>query len=105
MLKRPLEDYLDYERNYPGFIEMVIRYENAVLPLCAQCGSADTAKVGGGIVSRAIHLASATTKFKLRPNAPGSFFCNTCEAYFSEEDCARPIWWDEVTGSNENGES
>jgi hypothetical protein len=101
MLKRPLEDYLGYEQDYPGFIEMVIRYENAVLPVCAECGSADTAKVGGGTVSRAIHLASATTKFKLRPNAPGRYFCNTCEAYFSPEDCARPIWWDELTGADE----
>ena len=104
MLKRPLEDYLEYERNYPGFIEMVVRYETAVLPPCAQCGSADTAKVGGGIVSCSIHLASATTKFKLRPNAPGRYFCNTCEAYFSDEDCERPSWWDEVTGAGENGE-
>jgi len=44
MLKRPLEDYLGYEQDYPDFIEMVIRYENAVLPLCAHCGSAERDK-------------------------------------------------------------
>lgn len=101
MLKRPLESYLDYERDYPGFIAMVVRYETAVLPVCPLCGSAETAVVSGGIVSRSIHLASATTTFKIRPYSPGRYFCNTCEAYFSPEDTARPIWWDELTGSNE----
>jgi len=101
LLKRPLEDYLGYERDYPGFIEMVIRYENAVLPVCSHCGSADTAKVSAGIVSRSIHLASATTKFKLHPKPPGRFFCNTCEGYFSPEDCARPNWWDDLTESDQ----
>jgi hypothetical protein len=37
--------------------------------------------VSAGIVSGAIHLASATTKFKLHPKPPGRFFCNTCEGY------------------------
>ena len=58
MLKRPLKDCMGYERDYPGFIEMVIRYENAILPVCAHCGSADTAKVSAGIVSQSIHLAN-----------------------------------------------
>lgn len=64
---------------------MVRRYENAKLHPRDQCESADTAQVGAGIVSRSIHLAAATTKFKLNPNLPGRFYCNTCEENFSPE--------------------
>jgi hypothetical protein len=101
MLKRSLNDYLGYERNYPGFIEMVVRYEIAVLPLCPECGSDDTATVSRGIVSRSIHLMSATTKFRLHPNPPGKFYCYACDDYFTSEDCANPKWWDALSDSKE----
>lgn len=93
--------YLGYERDYPGFIEMVIRHENAVLPLCPKCGSDNTATVSRGIVSRSIHLASATTKFRLHPNPPGKYYCYVCDEYYSPEDCSRPLWWDQLTGGEQ----
>lgn len=96
MLKKPLEYFAGYEQDYPGFIDMVRSYENAILPPCDQCGSADTAKVSAGIVSRSIHLAAATTKFKLNPTFPGRFYCNTCEAYFTPEDYDEPIWLEQL---------
>jgi hypothetical protein len=101
LLKKPLENFLGYERNYPGFIAMVVQYENAILPVCAHCGSSDTAEVSSGIVSQSIHLASATTKFKLHTNPPGRYFCNVCEEYFSPADGASPKWWEEIIGDDE----
>lgn len=101
MLKRSLEWYADYEIHYPGFIECVIHFENAILPLCPFCGSYHTAQVSAGIVSRSIHLMSATTKFRINPQFPGQLYCNDCEAYFTPEDYEGPIWWHELIAVDE----
>jgi len=98
MLKRPLEYWEDYQERHPGFITMVVHYENAILPICPYCGSWHTAKVGAGIVGVAIHLLAATTKFKLNPNNPGRYYCNICEGYFTPEGWDKPIWWHELIG-------
>lgn len=86
MLKKPLNYYDEYEKDYPGFQEMVIRYELEKFPACPHCGSSHTAKVSPGIVSRSIHLMSATTKFRIHPKPPGKFYCNDCEQYFTPQE-------------------
>ena len=96
MLKRSLECYTGYELDYPGFIEMVVHYENAILPTCPFCGSYHTAQVAAGIVKPSMHLAGATTKFRLNPQHPGRLYCNNCEKYFTPEDYKGPIWWHEL---------
>jgi len=96
MLKRSLECYAEYEKDYPGFIEIVVNFENAILPTCPMCGSWHTAQVSPGIVSQSIHLLSATTKFKLNPNKPGSFYCNECDKYFTPMEWDENIWWHEL---------
>lgn len=98
MLKKPLEFWEEYDKNYEGFISMVVSYENAILPTCPFCGSWHTARVGAGIVSRAIHLFGATTRFKLNPKYPGKLYCNACEGYFTPEDYDGPIYWHELIG-------
>jgi hypothetical protein len=72
------------EVNYPGIREQILSREEAVLPKCPQCGSTDTAKVEVGIIGRTIHIAAATSKFKLLPNGPvpGKYFCGKCAQYF-----------------------
>jgi len=72
------------EQQHPGIREEVRLREEAVLPACSRCGSANTAKVECGIIGRTICLSSATTKFKLIPNPPmpGRYFCNECEEFF-----------------------
>ena len=81
--------------------KQIWRYEQVTLLACARCGSSDTAEVSRGIVSRSIHLASATTKFKLHINPPGRYFCNVCEEYFSPADGASPKWWEEIISDDE----
>jgi len=72
------------ESDYPGIKKMILRFENAVLPDCAHCSSADTAQVQCGIVGRVLTIAAATTKIKLIPNRPpaGKCFCNSCNEFF-----------------------
>ncbi len=84
MLRFTEEHLEEIERQYPGLRETVHHCEEAALPSCAHCGSADTAAVGIGIVGYSIHLAAATTKYKLLANgpAPGAYFCNACERFF-----------------------
>lgn len=96
MLKRPLACYEDCEEKWPGYIDMIVHYENAILPLCPYCGSYHTAQVAAGIVKRSMHLAGATTKFRLNPQRLGRLYCNECEAYFTPEDYEGPIWWHEL---------
>lgn len=105
MLRVSLDAFKEYDAHYQGFIRQVIKWENAILPSCTKCGSYDTADVNVGIVSRTIHLAGATTKFKLIPNGPrpGRFYCNTCEAFFSAAGWDGPIWWDELIESEQDG--
>jgi len=75
------------ESQHTGMIEQIMRFENAELPNCAHCGSADTADVQVGIIGRTIYIASATTKFQLIPNGhlPGRYFCNHCRKFFDAE--------------------
>jgi hypothetical protein len=72
------------EANYPGIKKSIASFEKARIPACSLCGSKDTAKVQCGIIGRTIHIALATTKFKLVPKLPknGKYFCNSCEKFF-----------------------
>lgn len=72
------------ESDYPGIKEQILRFENAILPVCSHCGSENTANVQVGIIGRTIALASATTKVKLALNRPqpGKYFCNHCQNFF-----------------------
>ena len=73
------------ERRYPGISETIEHYERAPIPPCPSCKSDDTAKVSMGVVGRSVNVAGATTKMKLLSNgpAPGTYFCNRCEQFFS----------------------
>ncbi len=87
MLKIANESIERAEEIHPGFREMVDRYEALELPPCPGCDSADTARVSSGIVSRSIHLAAASSRFKLVPGIPeGRYWCNACECYFDAEE-------------------
>lgn len=57
----------DYEQSYPGITEQINARENAGLPACAHCGSADTAVVIGALIGRSL----------------GSYYCNACKTYFN----------------------
>jgi hypothetical protein len=73
----------DVETKYPGFREQLADAESSDIPLCPVCGSANTARVAGGLIGRTIRLAAATTKFKLVPNdRPADFYCNACDQFF-----------------------
>jgi hypothetical protein len=83
MLKVDQKTLEEMEKLYPGILQSILRFENAELPNCPYCGSADTADVQVGVIGRTTHIASATTKFKLLwENAPGSYFCNACTKFF-----------------------
>ncbi|MHC1740647.1 MAG: hypothetical protein AB9897_05995 [Anaerolineaceae bacterium] len=85
MLKITQEELEGFEKSYPGIRRDVMQFEEAMLPNCRHCGSADTADVQIGITGRTIYMCSATTKFKLIPNGPrpGRYFCNGCRQFFS----------------------
>lgn len=74
------------EEDYPGIGESIRRFEADALPVCARCGSENTAAVHCGIIGRTISLAAATTKFKLIANGPkpGKYFCHACQGFFDE---------------------
>jgi hypothetical protein len=84
MLKFDREDLEHIETLYTGIGETILHFEQATLPACRNCGSEDTADVQFGLIGRTIHIAAATTKFKLLPNgpAPGEYFCNACNKFF-----------------------
>lgn len=84
MLKVDQKTLDHMEKQYPGIRETIRLREEAVLPVCSRCGSANTADVGCGVIGRTIYLAGATTKFKLIPNLPkpGEYFCNECDDFF-----------------------
>jgi len=73
------------ERLFPGILDNISQFEDAKLPACPRCGSGDTADVQCGVIGRTIHIAAATTKFKLIPNPPkpGEYFCNGCKRFFT----------------------
>lgn len=82
---RVTEEQLEYlDRRRPGVRQLVMQFENADLPPCPRCGSADTARVQVGVVGVTISIACATTKIKLLANggdARGSYWCNACERF------------------------
>ena len=86
MLKIDEKTIAHVERQYPGFEEILLGFESAILPACSHCGSANTANVQVGCVGITQNLAAATTKFKLILNGPkpGKFFCNTCDEFFDQ---------------------
>ena len=84
MLKINETDLRKLEQRFPGIIDQIMYFEEADLPICTHCQSMDTADVQIGIIGRTLHIAYATTKFKLIPNGPmpGRYFCNTCSNFF-----------------------
>ena len=85
MLKVDREELDNIEKSYPGIMESILRFENAKLPACPHCGSEDTADVQVGVIGRTMHIAVATTKFRLLMNGPkpGEYACNACNTYFN----------------------
>lgn len=84
MLTITQEEIESLEVRYQGIKEQILRFENAILPVCSHCGSVYTSDVQVGIIGRTINIAAATTKFKLIPNGPrpGRYFCNHCHKFF-----------------------
>ncbi len=72
------------ESQRAGIKAQILSYDSKELPACPQCGANDTAEVIFGIIGRTIHIAAATTKVQLEPNATslGAYFCNACGKYF-----------------------
>lgn len=70
-----------YQEQYRRFTQMEV-------PACTKCGSRNTASVQVGVIGITIRLAATCRKFKLIPNGPkpGSWFCNSCERFFSIPD-------------------
>lgn len=95
MIKKTYRELRKSERDYPGIIKDIRPYENAVLPVCPNCGSNHTATVIAGIIGRTICMVGSTTRIKLHPNRPfeGSYYCNDCTAYYEADGrfCFRKI--------------
>jgi hypothetical protein len=85
MMKITQSEVEELEQIYPGIASSIKSFEDAEVPVCPLCGSADTADVQVGVIGRTICLVSATTKVKLIPNGPkpGRYFCNTCGNFFN----------------------
>ena len=85
MLKIDKQALARIEQLHPGVRETILRFEEAILPVCSRCGSENTADVQCGIIGRTINIATVTTKIKLIANGPkpGKFFCNTCKEFFN----------------------
>lgn len=85
MLKRTMKEIDQMELNYPGIKASILHFENAELPNCSLCNSADTADVQIGIVGRTMTICAASTKFHLILNGPrpGRYFCNACRKFFT----------------------
>jgi hypothetical protein len=85
MLKVTKAELDKLEGIYPGIVEQINRFENAVLPPCTSCGSYDTAQVSVGLVGRSINIVICTTRIRLMPNGPkpGEYACNTCRTFFN----------------------
>ena len=73
------------ERDYPGITSSIMHFDEAELPLCARCGSDETASVQIGIIGRTIAIAGMTKKFHLIANGPrpGTYYCRKCKKYFN----------------------
>ena len=86
MLKVSKERLDEMETQHKGVVKTIMRFENADLPPCPHCQSANTADVQVGLVGRTMAIAGATTKFHLLANGPkpGRYYCNDCKQYFGE---------------------
>jgi hypothetical protein len=104
MLKGSLEYYKRFEEKWPGFVNIIVKYENAILPTCPHCGSWHTAQVSAGFVSASFTLLRATTRFMIDPQHRGRLFCNDCKQFFTPEDYEGPIWWHELINLSEGEE-
>ena len=104
MLKGSLEYYKSYEDEWPGFVNTIVKYENAILPPCPNCGSYHTAQVAAGFTKPSFTLLQATTKFIIDPQFRGRLFCNDCRKFFTPEDYEGPNWWHELIDVTEEGE-
>ena len=84
MIRKTEDDIKQLESQYPGITEQIWRFEQADLPACMACGSADTASVQVGVMGRTINIDAATTKFHLLLNAndEGIYYCNACHKQF-----------------------
>ena len=73
------------ERDYPGITSSIMHFDEAELPLCARCGSDETASVQIGIIGRTIAIAGMTKKFRLIANGPrpATYYCRKCKKYFN----------------------
>ena len=80
------------ESQYPGISEQIRSLEDAQLPACPVCGSADTARVLCGVTGRTMHLVLATTKAALLASSPaaGHHLCHACKQLFQEGGGSTP---------------
>ena len=84
MIRKTEDEIKQLESQYPEITEQIWRFEQADLPACMACGSADTASVQVGVMGRTINIGAATTKIHLMLNAndEGVYFCNDCRKQF-----------------------
>ena len=84
MIRKTEDQMKQLESQYPGITEQIWRFEQADLPACMACGSADTASVQVGVMGRTINIGAATTKIHLMLNGndEGIYFCNVCRKQF-----------------------
>ena len=84
MIKITEDQIRKMEEDRPGITEQIWRFEQADLPACMACGSADTASVQVGVMGRTINIGAATTKIHLMLNGndEGIYFCNVCRKQF-----------------------
>jgi hypothetical protein len=75
----------EWERLYPGIRETILHFENSNQLPCTYCGASDTGNAQVGFTGRSIHIARATSKFKLLVNGPihGQNFCSQCRRHFN----------------------
>ena len=88
MIRKTEDEIKELESQFPGIMEQIWRFEQADLPPCPVCGSADTASVQVGGMGRTINIGAATTKIYLMLNANGKgiYFCNVCRKQFGPSE-------------------
>jgi len=74
------------KNDYPGFTSSILHFDEAEIPSCTYCGSAETASVQIGVTGRTIAILSMTKKFHLIPNGPrpGTYYCRQCKKYYDQ---------------------
>lgn len=72
------------ELRHPGITEQIIRFEEALLPACPYCGSADTGRVTVSYIGRVLNISLCTTKCRLVPIGGylHKYGCNACDGFF-----------------------